>query len=408
MGRIRVALYHHLPPGGAARAMAELTARSFVDIEHVLFRVDPGPRDRHAGRAHPLADLDLETHTVAINGARPRRASEWAVTVPRILRAERRLAAMINSGDFDAVVVHHQRHTHAPHLLERIRIPSIYFVQEPRRQSFEYDLRPRGTGNGVHLIATTAAVRVTDELARRLDIRATRAATQLLCNSENSREYIWRAYGRDAVVVPLGVDLDHFTPLSGEGTDIEPGGHGPEESGPEVLMVAAIERPKGLDLAVRAVASLAVADRPTIRIVHSRADPVFRRELLRLASTLQVNLILEPGLSEDGLVARYRSAAVCLLTSRLEPLGLTAIEAGACGTPVVAVCEGGYRETVVDGVTGLLTDRDPDALGDAISRVLRGTAGLDPIRIRARVEADRPWSTAVGRYIDVVRRVAGG
>ncbi len=407
MGRLRVALYHHLPPGGAARAMEELAARSSADIEHVVFQVDPGPRDRHAGRPVALAGLGLETHTVTVKGGRPGRLSEWAVTVPRILRAERRIAAMIDSGDFDAVVVHHQRHTHAPHLLECIRTPSVYFVHEPRRQSFEYDMRPRGNGHGIRLVISTAAVRAADELARRHDIRATRAATELLCNSEHTREYIWRAYGRDAVVVPLGVDLDHFTPRPGQGTDIEPGRHEPGARRSEVLMVAALERPKGLDLGVRAIASIAVPDRPTIRIVHNRADPTFQHELLQLASALNVELTLERGLSDDDLVARYQGAALCLLTSRLEPLGLTAIEAGACGIPVVAVREGGYRETVADGVTGLLTDRDPDAVGAAISRVLAGNAGLNPLRIRARIEADRHWSTAVERYLDVVRRTAG-
>jgi len=78
-----------------------------------------------------------------------------------------------------------------------------------------------------------------------------------------------------------------------------------------------------------------------------------------------VGAILEGGLSDLELIERYRRAALCLLTSRLEPLGLTAMEAAACGTPVVAVCEGGYRETVVDGTTGLLADRDPEALGAA-------------------------------------------
>jgi len=83
------------------------------------------------------------------------------------------------------------------------------------------------------------------------------------------------------------------------------------------------------------------------------------------------------------------------------------MEAAACGTPVVAVCEGGYRETVVDGVTGLLTDRDPEAFGAAMSRVLSGEANLDPVTIRRTTEATRTWSRAVERYIDVVKRTAG-
>jgi len=148
MGRLRVALYHHLPPGGASRAMEELVARSLDQVEHVLFRIDPGPRDRHSGQQPPLEPLDLETHSLEIAGTQPGRLKEWAVTVPQVLRAERRIASMIDQMSFDAVVVHHQRYTHAPSLLTRISTPSAYFVHEPRRQSFEYQLRPHDVGRG--------------------------------------------------------------------------------------------------------------------------------------------------------------------------------------------------------------------------------------------------------------------
>jgi len=382
--------------------MAELVGRSSEEIEHVAFTIDPGTRDRHHGQPDPLRGLGLEHHIEHVHGGPGNRLGEWAVTVPRILRAERRIATSIDDGNFDVVVVHHQRHTQAPGLLRHLRTPSTYFVQEPRRQSFEHDLRPRILGNPAKRVIGSVPVRALDSWARHFDIESTRAATTLMCNSEHSREYIWRAYARDATVIPLGVDLDRFTPSP----DPQADGNPPLTPHREILMVAAIERPKGIDLAIRAVASMAGPDRPTLRVVHNRADAAHCREIRELADDLGVSLVLEPGVSETELVDRYRQAAVCLLTSRLEPLGLTALEAAACGTPVVAIREGGYRETVIDGVTGLLTDRDPGSIAMALSRIVESTAGIEPSIIRSRVEELRPWSKAVARYIEVVARTS--
>jgi len=409
MGRLRVALYHHLPPGGAARAMTELVSRSSDEIEHVAYTIDPGQRDRHTGRSDPLDGLGLERHVEHVRGGSPSRLREWAITVPQLLRAERRIAALIDRGKFDAVVVHHQRHTQAPGVLRHLRTPSAYFVQEPRRQSFEHDLRPRIAGRGPTRILGAIPIKSVDTWARRFDITSTRSATELMCNSENSREYIWRAYAREATVIPLGVDLDWFTP------DPDPYESGPYESGagdnsdqgPEILMVAAVERPKGIDLAIRAVAAIESTPRPTLRVVHNRANPAYQHEIVNLAAEFGVNLILDSNVSESDLVVRYRRADACLLTSRLEPLGLTALEAAACGTPVVAIREGGYRETVIDGVTGLLTDRDPSALASALSRVIDRSAGLDPVAVRSAVQRTRAWSDAIDRYVAVVARTAG-
>ncbi len=72
-------------------------------------------------------------------------------------------------------------------------------------------------------------------------------------------------------------------------------------------------------------------------------------------------------INNDNKLARVYSESICLLcVSRQEPLGLTSLESMACETPVLAVNEGGYRETVVDGVTGYLLPRDPKVFAEKI------------------------------------------
>jgi glycosyltransferase involved in cell wall biosynthesis len=70
----------------------------------------------------------------------------------------------------------------------------------------------------------------------------------------------------------------------------------------------------------------------------------------------------------------------------LEPFGLIALEAMASATPVVAVSEGGFRETVVEGQTGFLTPREPKTFSDRLADVLEDPA------LRARLgAAGRTW-----------------
>jgi len=105
--------------------------------------------------------------------------------------------------------------------------------------------------------------------------------------------------------------------------------------------------------------------------------------LATLAADLGVEHVLrmQGTVPHDLLPRYYRAADAVLVTSRSESFGLVAIEASACGTPVVASDVGGLRVAVRDGVTGLLVRRfDPSAYGAALSRIM----------------TDRPLADAMG------------
>jgi glycosyltransferase involved in cell wall biosynthesis len=91
-------------------------------------------------------------------------------------------------------------------------------------------------------------------------------------------------------------------------------------------------------------------------------------------------------------------ARVMLYAPRLEPFGYAPLEANACGLPVIAVAEGGVRETVEDGVNGLLVENDPPCMAAAIERLMAD----DPLHQRlsegAAERAGSKWS--LGPSID--------
>jgi D-inositol-3-phosphate glycosyltransferase len=113
-------------------------------------------------------------------------------------------------------------------------------------------------------------------------------------------------------------------------------------------------------------------------------------------------------LPHDRLADYYRAADVCVVPSRTESFGLVALEAAACGTPVVAADVGGLRYLVDHGVTGyLVADRDPSAYAANIDRVLRDDS--DQMRAQAVARSTRyRWSIAAARlrrhYDDLAAR----
>jgi glycosyltransferase involved in cell wall biosynthesis len=89
---------------------------------------------------------------------------------------------------------------------------------------------------------------------------------------------------------------------------------------------------------------------------------------------------------------RLYSESRCLVYAPVrEPLGLAALEAQACGIPVVGVAEGGLLETVVHGETGLLTPRQPVAFAEAVTSLLTDEPRRRALAAGARQYVERSW-----------------
>ncbi|MBN1136847.1 MAG: glycosyltransferase [Anaerolineae bacterium] len=196
-------------------------------------------------------------------------------------------------------------------------------------------------------------------------------------------QMVW-LYGADAckiVVVPCGVDLSFFRPIP---QDQARQALGLPVGRRVVLFVGRIEPLKGIDTLLRAMAVLAsdgAGRQQDLSVIIVGGAPgagaaQVKSELERL-HRLQTELGIEHlvtfmgAQNQDTLVYYYSAADVTVVPSRYESFGMVALEAMACGTPVIASKVGGLAFTIQDSQTGFLVpDRDPEILAARIRSLL--------------------------------------
>ena len=266
-----------------------------------------------------------------------------------------------------------------------------------------------------HTLARVKAEEAAEEHDRRARAEAEviGCSDAIVASSVDEAAQLERLY--DAVperieVVPPGVDHHLFFP-GDQGAARAALGLGPE---PVLLFVGRIQPLKGADVAVRALAALPQRQ-ATLVLVGGPSGPDGDAELSRLHE-LVVELGLEgrvrfvPPRPHGELTAYYRAADVCLVPSRSESFGLVALEAAACGTPVVAAAVGGLRSLVVPGRTGFLVEgRDPSTYASCVARLLSEPALAASMSLEATALARRyRWSITAARlrrlYADLTAR----
>jgi D-inositol-3-phosphate glycosyltransferase len=240
------------------------------------------------------------------------------------------------------------------------------------------------------------------------------SADRLVANTDEEARQLARLYGAEPAkiwTVNPGVDLSIFRP--------GPAGAarqrlGLPQDGPVIVFAGRIQPLNAPDVVLHAAADLiradpALAQTLTVAFVGGpsgtgRADPDQLTEAAQALGLCDV-VRIEPPCPQSELADWYRAATVVMVPSYSESFGLVAVEAQACGTPVVAASVGGLRTAVQDGLSGILVEgHDPARYADALRRLFASPALRAGLSAGAVEHASRfGWGSTVDRLLSVYR-----
>ena len=331
--------------GGAERVVLTLM-KAFPDAAVHTTLYDP------QGTYPEFADADVRTSPLNRIGLLRR---DHRLALPLLASASSRMRI-----DADVVIASSSGWAHGFDATGR----TIVYCHNPARWLYQTDEYLGGTAWRSPLGPPVLAMR---PFLKRWDRRRAANVDTYLANSRVVQQRIATTYGIDAELLPPPHGMDASAPREPipELADWEPG---------YALVVSRLLPYKNVDAVIEAVRGT-----PRRLVVVGRGP-----EEARLRATLPDNVRLLGGLSDAQLRAAYAGAGVLVAASH-EDFGLAPLEAAAFGVPTVALRDGGFLETVVEGETGLFFEAPtPDAITSALDVFDRHD--WDGERLQARAE----------------------
>ncbi|MGF1596217.1 MAG: glycosyltransferase [Acidimicrobiales bacterium] len=275
----------------------------------------------------------------------------------------------------DVVVVSH--HAFANRVRIAAGVPMVSYVHTPARWLWEPNLRAMDGSSAAHRALLTAFAAT----QRKRDRRAAQRPEVLIANSSAVANRIKCWWGRDSLVVHPPVAIDRFRPDPATARE------------PFFLLAGRLVPYKRPDIAIRA------AVRAGVRLVVAGDG----RARARCEAIAGPKVSFLGTVSDEQLEDLYRRCRALVFTG-VEDFGLVPVEAQACGAPVIGLDEGGLRDTVWPGQTGVLV---PSSQNDAtlVDRFADAMAALRPSHFEAETIRAHAESFGEQRFQDAMRRI---
>lgn len=229
--------------------------------------------------------------------------------------------------------------------------------------------------------------------------------------------FLYKADAEKLTIIPPGVDTSHFYPIPADEAK-QYIGLKPQDR--MILFVGRIEPLKGVDTLIQAMAHLD-------KNLQNKKDPVHlaiiggepnvdphemtaeMKRLQKMSDDLCMGgtILFLGKRAQDTLPYYYSAAEVLVMPSLYESFGMVALEAMACGAPVIASEVGGLGYLVQNGVTGYtIPDSDPNVLSEKLAIVLGDKKLRDEMACRAVGDArNYEWGTIARQIVDVYKEV---
>jgi glycosyltransferase involved in cell wall biosynthesis len=293
------------------------------------------------------------------------------------------VADEVNAGGFDVLLSGTCMQFNTGPIARHVAVPSVLYLQEPHRLLYEAPNvwrhpAPDATVTGA-LKWAVDQVEV-DHARKQVREETANAAAfdAILVNSFFSAESVSRAYDLVGRVCYLGLDPTRWRVRHRVSERV-------------VVGIGAIAPHKRVDFVIDAVAASGLGG-CKVHWIGNDIHAAYATNLEAQADKLGVDLTLHVAINHSRMLEVLAEASLLAYAPRLEPFGYAPLECGAAGIPTVAVAEGGVRETVVDGVNGLLTSRDPEEMGRAIRTLVEDDGLRETLGTGARKWVEERWS----------------
>lgn len=362
---MKIAIFHELDYGGARRAAIELGKKLQTDNAVDFYYADD-KEDNVMQSAFSSVKLYPFITKKRLGGNWTSRVYKDTIELLKLYSLHKNIAEDIDNKKYDLILVHPSRYTQAPFLLSLVKTKSIYFCQEPLRMVYDTHV-----SSIVHLPILNRVYEWCNRLLRKaIDKKNIQHASLILANSEFSKHSIKNAYNLSSVVCYLGVDTKIFKPKPGK-----------KEY--DILFIGDKSFFRGYDMLQNSLKNF---------LVPLKVFIIERREKMQRYT-------------DEELIDIYNKSKIVVALNRNEPFGLIPLEAMACGVPVIAVNEGGYKETIINKETGFLVPRDPKVIAKKINWLLLNTKERKIMgkRSREKVLKKWKWENTINRLEDIFK-----
>jgi glycosyltransferase involved in cell wall biosynthesis len=352
---MKIAIFHNVPAGGAKRVIYEEVKGLSKKHELTLFEFSSTDENFLDIRPYVKKTLRFKFNIESQLPFFLNRLEKDYLNFIKLKKIHRQMAQIINI-NFDAAIIHPDKFTESPFLLRYLKVPNIYYSHELLRLGYEKELK---FTDKVFFLKRYYE-NITRFVRKEIDKTNSLAAKVILTNSFFIKRKIKSAYGRNSVICYPGVDIKVFKKR-----------RLPRKK--QILFIGNKVKIDGWDIVAAALSKIPTDIRPNVEILD------FKHE--------------GPKIANDVTLAKMYSQSIATICADFnEPFGLKAIESMACQTPVIAVNEGGYKETVVDGQTGYLISRNADILAKKIIFFVKNPEILEKIGKSAREHSIKNFS----------------
>lgn len=365
---MKIAIYHNLPSGGAKRALYEYIKRTRVE-KIDLYTLSSSCEKKYLPIEKYLCNSYV--YNIKIKKGFLNFLKFVYIELPKI---QRKIAKDINKRKYNLVFVNHDFFTKSPYLLRYLNLPTIYLCHEPPRIFYE-DIQWH-ISSLKHLLVNIFLIP-----KMIIDILNVKKASLVITLSKYSKRVLSKIYKIKIERVKGGVDVRYFKNLG-------------LKRSKKLLFVGSMSKLKGCEFIIKGLSKIPKVDRPELTIVVNGGKNIDYFQ--KLAFKNKVRLEVKKNISDKELIKIYNKAFLFLYFPYKEPFGLVALEAMACGLPVLGVNEGGVKETL--GKENFIIKRNINIFANNLEKLIKNEKLVEKKRNKVRKYVEKYWNWNVGAH----------